>query len=74
MTTNEYIRGVKQGIFPPFPSKLWQRDYYERVVRHESELNEIRQYIQENPLKWDLDPENPVHGGAGKPAPTSNVR
>jgi REP element-mobilizing transposase RayT len=39
--------------------KLWQRNYHERVIRHENELNEIRQYVQDNPLKWDLDPENP---------------
>ena len=38
---------------------VWQRNYYERVIRGENELCEIRQYIQENPLKWDLDPENP---------------
>ena len=39
--------------------KLWQRNYYERVIRNEKELFEIRRYIQENPSKWELDPENP---------------
>ena len=38
---------------------VWQRNYFERVVRNENELFEIREYIQQNPLKWDLDPENP---------------
>ena len=37
---------------------IWQRNYYERVIRNEQELHEIRQYIINNPLKWDLDPEN----------------
>jgi REP element-mobilizing transposase RayT len=37
---------------------VWQRNYYERIIRNESELFQMRQYIQENPLKWDLDPEN----------------
>lgn len=37
----------------------WQRNYYERVVRNENELNQIREYIQNNPLKWELDRENP---------------
>jgi len=37
---------------------VWQRNYYERVIRSESELFEIRRYVQENHLKWDLDPEN----------------
>ncbi len=38
---------------------LWQRNYYERVVRNEKELQQLRQYITENPLKWVLDKENP---------------
>jgi putative transposase len=38
---------------------FWQRNYYEHVVRDEDELNRVRQYIQENPLHWDDDPDNP---------------
>jgi len=38
---------------------IWQRNYYEHVIRNEDELNEIRQYILTNPLKWALDRENP---------------
>ena len=38
---------------------VWQRNYYEHVIRDERELFKMRQYTQENPLKWDLDPENP---------------
>ena len=34
---------------------LWQRNYYERIVRNEEELNRIRKYIQENPSRWGLD-------------------
>jgi REP element-mobilizing transposase RayT len=36
-----------------------QRNYYEHIARSEDELNKIREYIQNNPLKWDLDKENP---------------
>jgi len=39
--------------------KFWQRNYYEHVIRNEDELNKIREYIQNNLLKWDLDKENP---------------
>ena len=39
---------------------IWQRSYYERVIRNDEELNRIRQYIVENPLRWELDPENPA--------------
>jgi REP element-mobilizing transposase RayT len=38
---------------------FWQRNYYERIIRDENELNRVRQYIVENPMCWDLDPENP---------------
>ena len=40
-------------------TSVWQRNYYERVVRDEDELNKIRQYISDNPIKWELDRENP---------------
>lgn len=42
---------------------VWQRNYYERVVRTEAELANIRQYITENPQRWDQDENNPINGG-----------
>ena len=59
MTTNEYIRNVKQNNWKPFDQKLWQRNYYDRIIRNEKELDKIRKYIFENPLKWELDKNNP---------------
>jgi putative transposase len=44
-------------------AKFWQRNYYEHVIRNEDELNKIREYIRNNPLKWDLDKENPGRTG-----------
>ena len=38
---------------------VWQRNYYERVIRNEDELSRAREYIVNNPLKWELDQENP---------------
>ncbi|MDT7973589.1 MAG: transposase [Armatimonadota bacterium] len=38
---------------------VWQRNYYEHIIRDEKSLNRIRQYIAENPLRWHLDAENP---------------
>jgi REP element-mobilizing transposase RayT len=35
MTTNEYIKMVKNWISKPFHKKLWQRNYYEHIVRNE---------------------------------------
>jgi putative transposase len=42
---------------------VWQRNYFERVVRDEAELQVIRRYIVENPLRWALDHENPRRRG-----------
>ena len=41
---------------------LWQRDYYEHIVRDEDDLNRIRQYIIDNPVTWEEDAENPANG------------
>jgi hypothetical protein len=59
MTTNEYIRGIKQSHWTPFCGRLWQRNYYEHIIRDEVSLDRIRRYIAENPLCWYLDRENP---------------
>ena len=56
--TVEYIRGVKTSGWPPFRGRLWQRNYYEHIIRNERALNAIRRYILENPLRWHLDREN----------------
>lgn len=37
---------------------VWQRNYYEHIIRDDESLNRIRQYIGQNPLRWDLDREN----------------
>ena len=44
-------------------SFAWQRNYYEHIVRDEDSLNRIREYILTNPLRWDLDRENPERKG-----------
>ena len=59
MTTNGYINGVKNNQWGPFNERFWQRNYYEHVIRDEDDLNRIRQYIIDNPVKWDEDEENP---------------
>ena len=60
MTTNAYIRGVREHGWKRFDGRLWQRNYYEHVVRNDDELARAREYIQQNPLRWHLDRENPA--------------
>jgi putative transposase len=38
---------------------IWQRNYYDHIIRNEDALNKIREYIQNNPLRWHFDRENP---------------
>ena len=46
----KYCRACGQQM-----GKVWQRNYYEHVIRCETELYEVRKYIEENPLKWRED-------------------
>jgi putative transposase len=55
MTTNEYIRNVKQNHWEPFDGRLWQRNYYEQIVRDKNSLSRIREYIIDNPYQWQQD-------------------
>lgn len=55
LSTNAYIQNVKQNNWPPFAGKLWQRNYYEHIIRDEDEYLKISEYIQNNPLKWQED-------------------
>ena len=55
MTTNEYIRGVKQFGWKQFNGKLWQRNYYEHIIRSADEYERIADYIIDNPIKWHED-------------------
>jgi REP-associated tyrosine transposase len=58
ITTNEYIRGVKELGWPRFDRKLWQRNYYEHTIFSLRALRNIRQYIRANPLMWPYDRDN----------------
>ena len=49
VSTNEYIKNVQGEKWKPFNKKLWQRNYYEHIIRNESELYKIRRYIKTNP-------------------------
>ena len=58
--TVEYTRGVKTKGWPAFRRRLWQRNFYEHIIRNEASLSRIRQYILDNPARWTFDRENPL--------------
>ena len=58
------IRGFKSAVTNQINSHrhtsgfpVWQRNYYEHVIRNDNELNAIREYIQYNPENWEKDEE-----------------
>lgn len=55
MTTNEYIRGVKAKKWKSFYGYLWQRNYWEHIIRNEKSFNAIIEYIVNNPINWKDD-------------------
>jgi hypothetical protein len=65
----------KAAVGRRISSGVWQRNYWERVVRTEKELNSIREYIDGNPGRWAFDRENPAAmaasgGRRGRACPT----
>ncbi|WP_180270772.1 transposase [Sporanaerobium hydrogeniformans] len=54
-STIEYIKMVKQGILPSFDKHIWQRSFHDHIIRNEQAYQKIWEYIDTNPLKWELD-------------------
>ena len=55
MTTNAYICGVKTQNWKRFNKRLWQRNYWEHIIRDEQSFDRISIYIADNPKKWKAD-------------------
>jgi hypothetical protein len=62
IVTVEYIRMVKMNKWPPFNKRIWQRNYWEHIIRNDMELYRIRNYIRNNPKNWDKDDKCVDHG------------
>jgi REP element-mobilizing transposase RayT len=55
MNSAKKINDIRQSSGCP----VWQRNYFERIIRDENELQRIQEYILQNPLNWGQDEENP---------------
>jgi REP element-mobilizing transposase RayT len=55
---NENLKYIEENGLNEL-AKFWQRNYYERIIRNNSELTKIRQYIRNNPMNWLEDEEYP---------------
>jgi REP element-mobilizing transposase RayT len=51
VVTSAWRNGVSSG-WPRYEERLWQRDYYDRIIRNDVELESIREYILANPARW----------------------
>ena len=58
ISTLKYIGGVQEQA-EPFHKRLWQRDFYDRIIRNEQSLEAIRTYIVNNPANWKDDKLHP---------------
>jgi len=58
LTTRIYIDGINHDDWSPFNKRIWQRNFYEHIIRNERELYMIRQYIIDNPKNWEKDRNN----------------
>jgi len=65
-TVGAIVRGYKSSVTKQlgvlgFNEKLWQRNYYEHIIRNDQSFQNITEYIITNPLKWDNDTFNPLN-------------
>ncbi len=60
---SSFVAGFKSSVTKRIRDELnetgiWQRNYYDRIIRNDKELNAIRDYIESNPRNWAEDEEN----------------
>jgi REP element-mobilizing transposase RayT len=66
-TIGSVVRGFKVGVTKWIRQNtaihlVWQRNYWEHIIRNEPEFNRIREYIQKNPAQWHMDRLHPRRG------------
>lgn len=60
-TTHAYSLGVRAHGWHPFHRRVWQRGFFDHIIRDEHSLNETRRCIHDNPRRWASDRDNPTH-------------
>ena len=84
-TIGSIIRGFKIGVTKWFRRQnrqdipcseivkdVWQRNYFDHIIRDDESLNRIREYIIQNPMQWEFDRENPIGANSNLPPGTNN--
>lgn len=60
---SEVSRRIKRISNGKIKSTIWQKSFYDHVIRNEKEFGNIQEYIRYNPLKWEWDVENKINSG-----------
>ncbi len=68
LTIARYRQGVARNSWQPFAGRLWQRNYYEQILRNEADLHRAREYIAMNPIRWAEDENHPDRVGSHAPS------
>jgi putative transposase len=78
-TLGAFVAGFKAAVTRSIRQHLhlqdkpiWQRNYYEHIIRNWKDLNRVRDYIRTNPARWDEDDENPNNVGTDGVHPHTN--
>ncbi len=56
----KYLQYIKRNNLN-ISGKIWQRSFYDRIIRNERSLNAIREYISNNPVNWEQDIDNLIN-------------
>ncbi|MCD7920483.1 MAG: hypothetical protein LUG45_10570 [Clostridiales bacterium] len=55
-TVSRIVKQLKGAVTKQLGYSVWQKSFYDHILRNENDYLLTVQYIDENPLKWDLDP------------------
>jgi REP element-mobilizing transposase RayT len=58
---SSFVAGFKSTVSRKIGFSVWQRNYYDHIIRNDEDLDNIRKYIENNPTKWSEDEDNPIN-------------
>lgn len=58
---SSFVAGFKSTVPGKIGFSVWQRNYYDHIIRNDEDLDNIRKYIKDNPINWSEDEDNPIN-------------
>ena len=72
LTIGSIVRGFKIGVTKLIGRSIWQRSYYEHIIRDDEDYYHIEEYIRNNPINWQNDKLYNAHVGANNYSPNNH--